>query len=101
MREDISLFFGRYFGKDYKYFWTTSTFWDYLVKRPFDYLALKLMSLSKYLLKVSRKMLRIGGKSCSWCGDKQNRNTGLHMSASKKGFRCCRSGKDCDRKPYV
>ena len=88
------LFIKRYFGKDWKFFWTTCIVWEKIVKIPCDFLGLK-------LLVVSKKLLRIGSKSCSWCGDKQNRNTGLHMSASKKGLRCCRLNKDCDKQPYV
>lgn len=81
-----------YFSKDWKFFWTRSLVWRILIKNPSAYLGLKLFILG-------RKLMRIGSKNCSWCGDSQNRNTGLFMSYSKKGLRC--SNKDCMDKPYV
>ncbi len=90
----MKLFIKQYFGKDWKFFWTTNIVWDKLVQIPCDFLGLK-------LLKFSRKLLRIGAKSCSWCGDKQNKNTGMHMHASKKGFRCGNTPRRCCDREYV
>ena len=108
----------RYFGKDWKFFWTTSKLYNIIIASPFAKIGLLLFNLSKKLISFgvsksndniiaigtfilfnSRKMMRIGGKNCSWCGAEQNRNTGLFMSYSRKGLRC--SNKDCQDKPYV
>ena len=53
------------------------------------------------LLTVSRKLLRIGGKRCSWCGEHQTRETGMHMTASKKGLRCGNNKLSCSDKPFI
>lgn len=83
----------KYFGKDWKFFWKTSVAWRVLVRIPCTWLGYKLLTLG-------RKMIRVGYIRCSWCGEEQNRHTGLHMSASKKGMRCCNHN-NCSSKPYV
>ena len=81
-----------YFGKDWKFFWKTSWLYKNTIQSFCAYFGIRLFILS-------RKLMRIGAKNCSWCGDSQNINTGLFMSYSKKGLRC--SNKDCMEKPYV
>ena len=79
-------------GKDYKYFWSETTYIGSKYKILCDYIGYK-------LLKLSRDLLRIGGKRCSYCGEKQNRNTGLHMAFSRKGLRCGKLPVSCSSKP--
>lgn len=86
-----------YYGKDWKFFWTTSTAWNLLIQKPCNYLGLKLINSN--FKTIARKLLRIGRKHCSWCGASQNKNTGLFMACSRKGLRC--SNKDCMDRPYV
>lgn len=88
------LFIKRYFGKDWKFFWTTSKVWKIFICKPSTYFGLKLVKYN-----IGKKLLRIGRERCSWCGAKQTRESGLFMSASRKGLRC--SNKDCMDKPYV
>lgn len=86
-----------YYGKDWKFFWTTSKLWNIIVQKPCNHIGLKLINTCSKTL--ARKLLRIGKNHCSWCGDSQNKNTGLFMAYSRKGLRC--SNKNCMDKPYV
>lgn len=89
------LFIKRYFGRDYKFFWTQSKIWKTLICKPSTYFGLKLLKYN-----IGKKLLRIGRERCSWCGAKQTRETGMFMSVSRKGLRCM-SFKECDKKPYI
>ena len=81
----------QYFGRDWRFFWTTNIVFKKLVRVPCTYLGLKLMKLSRWLLKIGRER-------CSWCGAKQDGNTGLHMHATKKGMRCGDTPMSCYKK---
>ena len=85
----------RYFGRDWKFFWTQSKIWKLFICKPATYFGLKLVKYN-----IGKKLLRIGSERCSWCGAEQTRETGLFMSASKKGFRCM-GLRDCHNKPYI
>lgn len=82
------------FGRNWKFFWMEDSWIGSVIKNTSDYLGFKLLLLS-------RKLMRIGGKRCSWCGEKQNRNTGMHMHASRKGMRCGNIPVSCCDKPFV
>ena len=69
------------FGKDWKFYITTSSPWRVLIRVPCTYFGYKLILFSRWLLKIGRER-------CSYCGERQDRNTGLHMNASIKGMRC-------------
>ena len=84
----MKLFIHQYFGKDWKFFWKTSKAWEAVIRKPSTWIGLN-------LLRLSRSLLRIGRDRCSWCGAKQNRNTGIHMSASRKGMRCDNTPVSC------
>ena len=90
----MKVWFKQRFGRDWKFFWMQDSFIGKYIKILCDYFGFKLLLLS-------RKLMRIGGKRCSWCGEKQNKNTGLHMSASKKGLRCGNIPVSCGDKPLV
>jgi len=70
-----------YFGKDWKFYLTTSRAWKIVIQIPFTYIGYKLMLFSRWMLKIGRER-------CSYCGEEQTIATGLHMHASKKGMRC-------------
>lgn len=91
---NIKIWVKQRFGKDWKFFWMTDSYLGKFFKKICDYLGLKLLFLS-------RRLMRIGGKRCSWCGEEQNKHTGLHMSASRKGFRCGKLPVSCSDKPFV
>ena len=76
----------KYFSKEWKFYLTTNKIWDILIRIPCTYVGYKLMIFSRWLLKI-------GEKRCSYCGEEQNINTGLHMHVSKKGLRCGNSNK--------
>lgn len=88
------LWLNQRFGKDWKFFWMQDSYIGIFYRFACAKIGLK-------LLRLSRKMIRAGGKNCSWCGAKQTRETGLYMSASKKGFRCMKHHKTCENMPYV
>lgn len=87
----------RYFGKDWKFFWTTSKVWNIIIQKPCNFVGLKLIDTR--FKTPARKLLRIGRKHCSWCGATQTRDTGLFMSASRKGLRC--TNKNCWNEKFV
>lgn len=90
----MKLWFKQRFGRDWKFFWMQDSYVGAAYKNICDYLGFK-------LLKISRKLMRIGYKRCSWCGEEQNMSTGMHMHASRKGMRCGNQSKSCCDKPLV
>ncbi len=81
----------RYFNKDWKFYLTENNVWKILIRIPCTYVGYRLMLFSRLLLKI-------GKQRCSYCGEKQNINTGLHMHISRKGMRCGNNN-ECYKKP--
>lgn len=74
----MKLFIQRYFGKDWKFFWTTNIVWKKLVRVPCTYLGLKLMNLARVLL-------RIGRNRCSWCNSTDDTKY-VHLAQSGRAL---------------